>query len=573
MGVACTVCADSIAVPQDVIRSVPSVPPSPVQTSAPLRLPAAGKAVPEPIPEDEDAICGAPSPASVPQPAAPRAAGSARSRRDSEGSTARESASARRWVAAKRWTADEILSPSAYKNPQDPEQSSGVGSSRLSSPVGRLGSREAAEKSLLVDLQLGRQVEPAASEAQRPPPKVEVEVEAPPKATPKRPLALEMLEDESVEAPQAASKRPSAVEVQEEEEDEEEGEQAVQPLVRDRPFSLASVDDVDDAFLSKSWSLNPDGLTHHPSGVQISTDGGVVVDGQAYKLSPEDIQLDEDIALGSGAGGVVHAGVHKPTGVRVAIKTVRVDSREKREQMLHEIKGLIQAAGCLYVVQWYAGFLTPNTSLVHVVLEYMNLGSLVDLRRRAGPGPSVPADPHVACIAAQIMLGLLHLQNNALLHRDIKPANVLHNRAGRVKLTDFGISKNIGGALSGVGTTFVGTTTYMSPERLEGDDHSYNSDVWSAGVVIYELATGQHPFQSNSFLGVYSNICEQDEPRLPADGNPAALLDLVARCLQRDATQRPDARALGDHAVLAFGSAAYVGSLARYFSELPGAGE
>lgn len=88
----------------------------------------------------------------------------------------------------------------------------------------------------------------------------------------------------------------------------------------------------------------------------MSPDKGVVLDGQEYRLSPADIELDRSCTLGTGAGGVVQAGVHKPTGMRVAIKTVKVDRKEKREQMLMEIKGLVLAAGCPYLVQWYAGF-------------------------------------------------------------------------------------------------------------------------------------------------------------------------------------------------------------------------
>merc|ERR1711972_1007886 len=95
--------------------------------------------------------------------------------------------------------------------------------------------------------------------------------------------------------------------------------------------------------------------------------------------SPQDIELDRDATLGTGASGVVQAGVHKPTGMRVAVKTVRVDNKEKREQMLAEIRGLIQAEGCPYLVQWYAGFVSRADCKVHVALEFMDRGSLKDL--------------------------------------------------------------------------------------------------------------------------------------------------------------------------------------------------
>lgn len=226
---------------------------------------------------------------------------------------------------------------------------------------------------------------------------------------------------------------------------------------------LLEVDE--EASVSLTWSVDEDGtLRHNPSGMRVSPDKGVVVDGQEYRLSPQDIDLDRSSTLGTGSGGVVQAGVHKPTGMRVAIKTVKVDNKEKREQMLKEIRGLVLAAGCPYLVQWYAGFVGKDTGLVHVVVELMDKGSLADLRRRcAGPVPP----ERMSCIAAQVVRGLEHLQSRRLLHRDVKPENVLHNSLGQVKLTDFGISKDLT-STAGVAGSFVGTANYMSPERALG---------------------------------------------------------------------------------------------------------
>merc|ERR1719282_1155433 len=92
----------------------------------------------------------------------------------------------------------------------------------------------------------------------------------------------------------------------------------------------------------------------------------------------------------------------------------------------------------------------------------MDRGSLADLRKRLGTG-GVPAD-HLACVLAQVTRGLHHLQLRRILHRDVKPENILHNNAGQVKLTDFGISKDLDSTV-GVAATFVGTASYMSPER------------------------------------------------------------------------------------------------------------
>jgi serine/threonine protein kinase len=313
------------------------------------------------------------------------------------------------------------------------------------------------------------------------------------------------------------------------------------------------MDDFDaDDYVSATWEVDENGtLRHNPSGMRVSPDEGVVVDGQAYSLSPKDIELDRDLMLGAGTGGVVQMGHHKPTGMRVAIKTVKVDIKQKRQQMMSEIKGLISAAGCPYLVQWYAGFVAKDTSFVHVVLELMDRGNLGDLRRRLA-GAGVPVD-HLACISAQIVRGLRHLRERSLLHRDVKPENILHSTQGQVKLTDFGISKDVH---TSIGMTFIGTANYMSPERASGREYSFQSDIWSAGMVIYELATSRYPYQTDNFLELYECLTARDEPRLipfqpDGSGFPDDACSFVAQALTRDEAVRPDAMALEGHEFIA----------------------
>jgi serine/threonine protein kinase len=325
-------------------------------------------------------------------------------------------------------------------------------------------------------------------------------------------------------------------------------------------------DDFDtDLSVSMTWSVDETGtLRHKPTGMKVSPDTGIEVDGHEYRLSPQEIELDRDATLGTGASGVVQAGVHKPTGMRVAVKTVKVDNREKREQMLAEIRGLIQAEGCPYLVQWYAGFAARENGFVHVVVELMDRGSLVDLRRRLD-GKGVAEEP-LACIAAQIVKGLQHLQTRKLLHRDVKPANILINRAGQAKLTDFGISKDLNSTV-GVAATFVGTATYMAPERVLGKDYSFQADTWSAGVVFYELATGPHLFSMN-FVDLFECLCNKPEPRLDASRFSPALCDFVEHCLIRDETRRKDALGLSDHEFIADQGDQQVAELGAWFTTL-----
>lgn len=108
------------------------------------------------------------------------------------------------------------------------------------------------------------------------------------------------------------------------------------------------------------------------------------VGGEVYRVEPTDIVTD--IVLGVGSGGRVDRGTHAPTGAFVAVKTISVESREKREQMLHEFTGLIRAAGCPYVVQWYAGYVDRFTGFVKAAA--CRLGLRVGLVQHRGGGKS-----------------------------------------------------------------------------------------------------------------------------------------------------------------------------------------
>lgn len=333
------------------------------------------------------------------------------------------------------------------------------------------------------------------------------------------------------------------------------------------PKMTLDIDDVDEeASVCGTWSIDPSGtMRHKKTGTRVSADTGITFEGQEYKLSPEDIETDPGSHLGAGACGIVQKGFIKKTGQMVAIKIIKVDNKAKREQLLNEIRGLVEAQGCPHLVQWFAGFASKRTSAVSVVLEFMDLGSLADLKKRM-KGSGVPP-MHLSCAVLQIMLGLNHLHNRKLLHRDIKLENILHNTKGEVKLTDFGIAKDLDTTLA-MALTFVGTVTYMSPERCLGQDYSLASDIWSIGIVVYELAAGRYPFADiSTFPVLLDHLCEKPEPRLDPGLYPPELCEFTALCLTRDVARRPDTPSLLHHPFMTNGVgsqesfAAFLGSL------------
>lgn len=152
--------------------------------------------------------------------------------------------------------------------------------------------------------------------------------------------------------------------------------------------------------------------------------------------------------------------------------------------------------------------------------------------------------------------GLTYLyQAHRIMHRDIKPSNVLINSKGEIKLCDFGVSSELENS---VADTFVGTGTYMAPERIQGSPYTVKSDVWSVGLTLMELAIGKFPFSIDSedddeaagpqgILDLLQQIVLEPSPRLPkSDAFPRILEDVIAKCLMKDPKERPTPRELFD---------------------------
>ena len=251
--------------------------------------------------------------------------------------------------------------------------------------------------------------------------------------------------------------------------------------------------------------------------------------------------------IGRGAMGVIYK-AHDPAIDRlVAIKLVRADllSGDDREDYLERFRREAQAAGrCMH----------PNIVAIHdfalhdgnpyIAMEFVQGISLSDALARGTK--FLPAD--AIYIVCQLLEALECAHGLGIVHRDVKPANILLLPDGRVKVTDFGISRIESSHLTHSGSV-IGTPSYMSPEQCRGDPVDRRSDLFSAGVVLYELITGERPFPGKSFTEVFRQVLE-GQPRdirekVPAV--PASLQAALSRAMAKDPADRyPTAQAMAD---------------------------
>ncbi|KAI0712142.1 kinase [Earliella scabrosa] len=194
--------------------------------------------------------------------------------------------------------------------------------------------------------------------------------------------------------------------------------------------------------------------------------------------------------LGQGNGGSVKKVEHLPTGTIMAKKIVLIDAKPSvRKQILRELQ-IMHDCHSDYIISFYGAFIAdPN---ICICMEFMDKGSLDGIYKKIGP---IDIDV-VGKVALAVLEGLTYLYDvHRIIHRDIKPSNILFNSRGQIKICDFGVS---GELINSIADTFVGTSTYMSPERIQGAQYTVKSDVWSLGISLIELALGRFPFAESS---------------------------------------------------------------------------
>jgi serine/threonine-protein kinase len=242
-------------------------------------------------------------------------------------------------------------------------------------------------------------------------------------------------------------------------------------------------------------------------------------------------------AIGRGAAGTVWRALDPVIERTVAIKTIKLDHAGDAEaaEEIARFKREAQAAGRLSHPNVVAVYdYGEQGGLAYLVMEYVEGGSLKSLLDK---GERLPLK-EVARVMDELLAALAHAHEKGVVHRDIKPANVMLTKSGQVKVADFGIARIESSTMTQAGTV-LGTPAYMSPEQFRGEPVDQRTDLYSAGVVLYQLLTGDKPFEG-TFTAIMHKVLTVEPPK-PSDISgavPPALDAVVAKAMAK----RPQAR-------------------------------
>ena len=241
--------------------------------------------------------------------------------------------------------------------------------------------------------------------------------------------------------------------------------------------------------------------------------------------------------LGRGSYGRVDLVRLKSSGEQFAMKKVKLSSVSDGDKMkaLDEVKVLSKLKHP-NIVTFIESFQENNS--LFIVMEYMDGGDLA--KKIEQRGSSYLSENEIMFNFVQILLALSYLHDHKILHRDIKPENCFMTKHGILKLGDFGIAKSVGQS-SDLAKTVIGTPLYLAPEIWDNIPYSYAADIYSLGVVLYELCTLKRPYNTDSVTQLLKMVTQGQYEPLPSFFSKP-LRQLVENMMWRDPNLRPSAK-------------------------------
>ncbi|KAM1233907.1 hypothetical protein ACFX13_003633 [Malus domestica] len=262
-----------------------------------------------------------------------------------------------------------------------------------------------------------------------------------------------------------------------------------------------------------------------PDHLEIPNDGTDV-----WELDPRQLKFGNKVA--SGSCGDLYKGTYCTQEVAIKVLKPECVNPDMLKDFAQEVY-IMRKVRHKNVVQ-FIGACTKHPSLC-IVTEYMSGGSVYDyLHKQKG----VFKLPSLLKVAIDVSKGMTYLHQNNIIHRDLKAANLLMDENEVVKVADFGVARV--NSQSGVMTSETGTYRWMAPEVIEHKPYDHKADVFSFGVVLWELLTGKLPYEHLTPLQAAVGVAQKGlRPTIPKN-TPPKLAELLEKCWQQDPATRPD---------------------------------
>jgi serine/threonine protein kinase/tetratricopeptide (TPR) repeat protein len=240
--------------------------------------------------------------------------------------------------------------------------------------------------------------------------------------------------------------------------------------------------------------------------------------------------------LGKGGMGKVYKVLDKEVNARIALKLIKPEiasDKKTIERFRNELK-VARDIAHKNVCRMYD--LGREEGAYYITMEYVSGEDLKSFIRRSG----VISIGKAISIANQVCEGLAEAHRLGVVHRDLKPQNIMIDKEGNARIMDFGIARSLRAkGITGSGV-MIGTPEYMSPEQVEGKEANHRADIYSLGVILYEMVTGRVPFEGDTPFSI--GVKQKSEiPRPPIEVNvqtPEALNRVILKCMEKEREKR-----------------------------------